>query len=148
MPSSIIINAPGSAMAVSPGSSSTSTYTYNNTTYSVPNIGFIYKMSHFDYSIIVDVVVNDTIDDKLRKIDRMYDVKTFLESLKKYLESNNITIPLDIDAFISNCITNSDKLEPKILLDDDLFYELKNNNSINKLYVSKYLKIHKKQKQK
>ena len=103
-------------------------YDLDGTTFNVPNIGFIYKMSNLEYSTIVDIVINENIDDNLRSIDKMYDAKTFLTSLKKHLEKVGSNIPDDIHKFIDKTISSNDEISPLILLNDKIFDVLKEMN--------------------
>jgi hypothetical protein len=68
-------------------------YTLSGINYEIKNIGFTYKMSNFENATIVDVIINDQLDNNLRKIDKMYDINNFLKNLKNHLISKNITIP-------------------------------------------------------
>jgi hypothetical protein len=84
---------------------STDKYSFNGINYEIVNIGFVYKMNHFESSTIVDILVNDQLDEYMRTVDRTYDIKKFIESLKKHLESIKIKLPGKTKNFLNKDFT-------------------------------------------
>jgi hypothetical protein len=123
-------------------------YSFNGTNYLLPNNGFIYKMNNFESSIIVDTIINENLDDDLRTIDQFYDVNTFLTSLKKHIDSFNISIPKKTSVFINKYIDNKkDNINASTILNDEYFNLIKNiENSIDLKKNKRNIKINKKNK--
>ena len=80
-------------------------YTLNGINYEIPNIGFIYKMNNFESSIIVDLIVNDQLDEDMRTINKTYDIKIFIKSLKSHFESIGLKLPSETQKYLDKSIT-------------------------------------------
>jgi len=103
-------------------------YSFNGINYEIPNIGFVYKMNNFESSTITDIIINDQLDDYMRKIDKLYDIKHFMISLKKHLNSLGINIPTITKDFLDNTIEYE---TTSALLLDNYFDSLRSIQKIN-----------------
>ena len=108
-------------------------YVYGSKHYNVTNIGFSYKMSNFESATIVDVLPNENIDDKLRTHNKLYDIQTFLASLREHIKGSHEKT----NAFIEKYI-NIENIELHTIFDDDYFNDfivdndkIKNKKSAN-----------------
>jgi hypothetical protein len=104
----------------------TTIYIYNNNQYNVPNNGFIFKMNNFENSIIIDSINNEDIDENLKNINKLYDLKIFLNSLHAHISSLNLKFPNETLNFYNMYINNDDNtLNPGLLLNDKYFNKFK-----------------------
>ena len=97
-------------------------YFLNDNIYHIHNNGYIYKMNNFESSVIPKIIDNLDITEDLKTHNSLYDINMFLESLEKYINNMNITIPPQTKKFIKKCTKiGNEKYDISLLLQDNYF---------------------------